>query len=106
MTLTAIKTVTAVLAATETNIHTALADESLKISIVNESGGAGTITGLSASTATATQNTAGNLLPTGFPIADKQVITITGVVMTTVLEFLVLNASVAVQTTVEGWKDV
>ena len=102
MALSAIETLTAY-ASGETNIHTATnALEVLTVTLVNESGGAGTITGLSKSTTTATQNAAGNLLPAAHPIANLQVITITGVIMTTDFEFLVLNASVALTCRVEG----
>ena len=75
--------------------------------ISNSSGGAGTITGLSKSTTTATQQTSGNLLADTdkVTIADGQTITIKGVVMNTTNEFLVLKCSVAVEADVSGWGD-
>ena len=106
MALTLVQTLTSVGAAAETDIHTAVGDEQLVIHIVNESGGAGTITGLSISTTTITQNTAGNLLPTGEPIADGQTIIIDKVFMNTTTPKLVLKSSVAVSAVVSGWSDV
>ena len=106
MALTAKQTLTAVSAATETNIHTAVGDEQLIIRITNQSGGAGTIDGLSLSTTTATQQPSGDLIGTAFPIADGSTIELTGIVMTTANEFLVLNSSVAVNAVVSGWGDV
>lgn len=103
MALTRIETLTAYTSG-ETNIHQALIDgEQVVVTLINESGGAGTITGLSKSTTTATQNSAGNLVPTGETIADKQTIEIRPVIMSTDFEFLVLNATVALTCRVEGW---
>ena len=102
--MAAVLTLTAVGAASDTDIHTATGDEQLVIRIVNQSGGAGVINGLSQSSTTATQFDAGNILPAGFPIADKQVITITGITANTTYEFIVLDSSVAVQTAVSGWQ--
>jgi hypothetical protein len=106
MALTAVETLTSVNAATETNIHTCVtaSGEQLLVKIINESGSAGVINGLSKSTTSQTQNAAGNELPAGETIADKQTITLL-VVMTTDFEFLVLNSSVAVTTNVAGWGD-
>jgi len=104
MALTPVKTLTSYTSG-ETNIHQATGanGEGLVITLINESGAAGSITGLSESTTSVTQNPAGNLLPGGFPIADKGVITIKGVVMTTDFEYLVLNATVALTCNVAGW---
>ena len=100
--MTAIQEFTSVSAATETDIRTSTADETLVVRIINESGAAGVINGLSQSTTSATQNAAGNLLPAGFPINDKTMIEISPVIGATAFEFIVLNCSVAVTTNVSG----
>lgn len=88
----------------DANVHTATADELVTIRMSNASGGQGTITGLSVSSTSATQEPGGNLLADGdkVTIDDGETIVIKGVVLDATEKYIVLHCSVDLDVRVDG----
>ena len=91
-------------ASSDVDIHTATQDEIVNIRLSNSSGSQGTITGLSVSSTTQTQETGGNLLADTdkVTIDDGETIIIKGVFLNATKKYVVLHASVNLEARVDG----
>jgi hypothetical protein len=105
MAVTVIQTLTDYTASSDANVHTCVSanGEILTAALTNESGAAITVTGLSVSTTSATQQSSGDIIAGGgkISIADGETKKY-AVNMTTANEFLVLAASGNLSVNVSG----